>query len=455
LEGRMMFRSRIFSGLSLNKDEINLVQVKQTSKGVEIYKELTLSLEGKTPAEVLKGIEKKAGCKIGSPAVSISTNKIFLKSLVLPSVEEKELARMLPFEVEKHSPFSGERVVWAYEVLRKNRENSKVLLAVARQDVAEKSLKEWNGLPGALELKLMAIFCSVRYLNLAEKKGIKALIYFDGKETQFMVMENETLLFARSFPPVKNSKGGFDMDYLNEEIVRSGLAFQVQESKSFSSLILAGPFAPGEEDIGYLREKTGMQMSKAGNKDLLALGLALRGTNFYKGQINLIPRDWLERKRALKYRKVGVRAIVVFSLAYLVFLTFLFQGLKSKKQRLARVDFELKQLSPALTRIRRLKGDIFSIQGYIAQENSALEVLREICVLMPEGVALNNLRFQKNRILQLRGGAKSIRSIFDFRDRLGKSSCFSEVTLNYARAAEKQGGAGFEIICEMAGKDAE
>ena len=450
-----MFRSRIFSGLTIDEGIINLVQVKQTSKGVEIHKELTRSLEGKTPAEVLKGIEKKTGCKIGSPAVSISTNKIFLKSLILPSVEEKELARMLPFEVEKHSPFSGERVVWAYEVLRKNGENSKVLLAAARQDVAEKRLEEWNGLPEVLDLKPTAIFRSVRYLNLAAEQGLKALLYFEAEEVQFMVMENETLLFARSFPPVKNTEGGFDIDYLNEEIGRSELAFQVQEGKSFSSLLLAGPFAPGEKERGYLQEKTGIYVGKADTKNLLALGLALRGTNLYKGQINLIPRGWLERRRAVKYRKVGVKAGVVFSLAYLLFLLLLFQGLKSKEERLAGVDSELKQLSPALTRIHGLKGDILFVQGYITRENSALEVLREICALMPEGIALNNLSFQKGRILQLRGGAKSIRSVFDFRDRLGKSSCFSEVTLNYARAAEKQGGAGFEIICEMAGKDAE
>ncbi len=450
-----MFRSRIFSGLSLNESEINLVQVRQTSKGVEIYKELACPLEGKTPAEALKDMERKTGCKIGSPAVSISTNKIFLKFLILPSVDEKELARMFPFEVEKHSPFSGEKIVWTYEVLRKNGESSKVLLTIARQDIVEKRLEEWNGLPGVLDLKPMAIFYSARYLNLAEKEGLKALIYFEGKEIQFMVMENEFLLFARSFSPVKNSKGGFDIDYLNEELKRSELAFQAREGKRFSSLLLAGPFVPGEEEREYLREKTGMQVNKVDNKDLLALGLALRGTNLYKGQINLIPRDWLERKRALKYRKVGVKAGVVFSLAYLIFLTFLFQGLNSKKERLSGVDLELKRLSPALTRIRQLKGDIISVQGYIARENSALEVLREICVLMPEGIALSNLRFQKNRILQLRGGAKSIRSIFDFRDRLGKSSCFSEVTLNYARAAEGKGGAGFEIICEMAGKEAE
>ena len=81
-------------------------------------------------------------------------------------------------------------------------------------------------------------------------------------------------------------------------------------------------------------------------------------------------------------------------------------------------------------------------------QSSALEVLREITVRMPEGVKLNYFNFKKDQTVTLKGQSPSAAIALDFQSRLEQCELFSKITAGQSRT-EAGGLTKFDLICTL------
>ena len=97
---------------------------------------------------------------------------------------------------------------------------------------------------------------------------------------------------------------------------------------------------------------------------------------------------------------------------------------------------------------RQTQGELVTMRKQLDTKYSALEVLREITTLMPEGVRLSEFAFKKDQTVGLKGQAPSAAVSDDFPSKLEKSELFSKVTPN--RSSTEAGGlTKFDLVCTL------
>jgi len=79
---------------------------------------------------------------------------------------------------------------------------------------------------------------------------------------------------------------------------------------------------------------------------------------------------------------------------------------------------------------------------------SALEVLREVAVLLPDNVKLTSFVYKKDQAVTIKGQAPTPTLALDFQSRLEKCALFSEVKAD--RSATEAGGlTKFGLTCTL------
>jgi len=106
-------------------------------------------------------------------------------------------------------------------------------------------------------------------------------------------------------------------------------------------------------------------------------------------------------------------------------------------------------LDPEVAEARNMKDKLTFIKEYKDEENSALNILREIYTILPEGTALKQISFEKKNKIFIQGVAFSVEDVTNIRAILKESPYFSEVTFKGAREGNVYGVSvqHFEIEC--------
>ena len=86
----------------------------------------------------LRNFIRERGVKPDQIIVGLPKDKVTLKEIILPKVEEKQLQEILEYEVERHIPFTSQSISFDYQVLNKEENALKVLLAIAKKDELQK-----------------------------------------------------------------------------------------------------------------------------------------------------------------------------------------------------------------------------------------------------------------------------------------------------------------------------
>ena len=89
----------------------------------------------------LRNFILERGIKPDQIVIGLPREKVILKEIITPIVEEKELRNMLSYELAKHIPFAVEDIVFDYQVLSKEENTLRVFLGVVKQDEVQKILK--------------------------------------------------------------------------------------------------------------------------------------------------------------------------------------------------------------------------------------------------------------------------------------------------------------------------
>jgi len=120
-----------------------------------------------------------------------------------------------------------------------------------------------------------------------------------------------------------------------------------------------------------------------------------------------------------------------------------------QQARLSGVEKKVRNLWGEYEDARTLHKTLVAMQKQLDTKYSALEVLREVSVLMPENVKLNGYNFKRDDAVTLRAQAQTSALATEFISRLEKCDLFSKVAAGSMRSEPVTGLKKFDVVCSL------
>jgi type IV pilus assembly protein PilM len=167
-----------------------------------------------------------------------------------------------------------------------------------------------------------------------------------------------------------------------------------------------------------------------------AAGLALRGTRRSATTIDLIPLEFTERRRQARRRLLrgGVLALAAAALVVLYFGAT--SSLAARQRELRSLRTQAEQARPRLEKERslaqegkRLQAQFEALEKPLYYRHAVLDLMKAVVERAPEGTWLDNLRFEQERSVMLRGHAPSVAAVADLQAALQQAKRVERVTL--------------------------
>lgn len=300
-------------GIDLGSQLIKVVQLKRNQKEVSLHHyaiEETPSgsiVEGK-----VKNSERIAACvkKICSgnvfkgkrAVVSVGGENVFIKRMVLPEMDRKELEQAIRFELEKHVSLPPEDIIYDFEPVTELPGQRDVLLAAVSKKVVAgymEVMDRVNLYPQAVEPEVTALARQFSYFLSTLRKEIQIdkqslLLDVGAKTIHLILLHGAVLCFSRCLP-----WGGISCEDLVTVVQRNLDYYEYKtqgESPEVERLFVTGgkseikglgEYITGQLEVeitflnsaDYLKNdrKNLHGLNKEGSLLLVGIGLALRG----------------------------------------------------------------------------------------------------------------------------------------------------------------------------------
>jgi hypothetical protein len=387
---------------------------------------------------------------------SVSCEDVLCQTLRLPATEPGELKQILDLQIDNLTPLPLEEVVYSFEPLETVEGQTRVLVAIAPKATVNERVEalETAGLPPEIvSVDVVAMFRAlIKRQALPGDDRLNALVILGVTSANVVVYSQGVPLVVRSIvlSPEAFVRGEGE-SLLREELQRTLVAAEAEQPQRAVGSVM---FLTRTDELQSLAEKIAAGLSAPatfltnGAAPTAALSLCLQYAANEKVQLNLLPDEWRQKRRAAALRQRLIRGAiavgVVYALALAVFLTLL--GVKTA--RLHRLENETKSVQNKFTAARQLQNEMLAMRKQLDTKFSALEVLREITVRMAEGMRLNEFAFKKDQTVGLKGQAPSAAIAIDFQSRLEQCELFSKVIAN--RSSTEAGGlTKFDLVCTL------
>jgi Tfp pilus assembly protein PilN len=194
--------------------------------------------------------------------------------------------------------------------------------------------------------------------------------------------------------------------------------------------------------VEKLREACGVEVDSRSLDSLppLTEGLARRTAAKGDTALNLAPPEWRTQESGRRTKKSLLIASVAFLVVWLAGVSAFIGGLKIQENRRDQMKSSVAVLEQSAAKVKELKDKISSFEQYADRSRSALECLREITALLPQGVDLSSFSYKKGSTLSLRGECGTPEPIYSYVQALQQSPLFTEVKTEGVRSKASQGG---------------
>jgi Tfp pilus assembly PilM family ATPase len=426
--------------------------------------ELPSESDAAASSKVVRKALESCGMPFGRMYLNIPRHLVTIRFLKLPSVDEEEIQKMARIESLKHIPYTEEGVVTGYRVVEKlDSGYSNVLLAIVKHATVKRFIDALSsaGIAGVKSTALSSESLFLWYLEASSsKRGNILLADIELDRVDIDVIEGERLVFARG---VAND-GMLSVEKITEEIRISAEAYEKESGKKLEKVVLSGVASRAKECAAFLAKESSIpveileEMSNipadegvAGPTDasfVELIGLALKGKS---AKIDLTPEEIVkENSVSMARKRTGLTA------ALLAFLILLLLGLAAKKLfdkwlTLSRIDTELKTMEPKVAKVKRMAKELEIIKSEMTRKPLAIDVIKEVHRLTPEGVSFSMLEFESGKSLKLKGTALSLGDVFKYVTILEGSPYFESAKVRYAAKRAMPSGeiADFEINCVL------
>jgi type II secretory pathway component PulL len=389
---------------------------------------------------------------------AIGCEEVLCETLQLPTIDPSELRQMLDLQIDNLSPLPTEEIVYGFEPLDVADGRSRVLVAIARKEAVNERVAalEAAGLPAEIvtvdALAMFRALCQRQLVPVDDKLNTIVLL---GTAAAHLVVYRQTQpVVVRSLLLGAEALGTVE----GQTAVREELQRTLVAAETFTSHCLCGrvTFVAFHENVDAAAK------ALAGNCGLPAeclsdgvvpspaLSLCLEGAALAdRPRLNLLPNEWHQRRRHARLRRRVVRGAIALAVVYLVALVMFLILLALRRAELRNLQNQIGSQQKPYAEARQLHTKLVAMQKQLDTNYSALEILREVSVLKPDGLSFTSLVFRKDQTLTLRGQAPSANTVNDFIGRMEKCALFFNVKTLSERTESGTGLTRFEILCSL------
>lgn len=440
-----------------------------------------------------------------------------VRTLTVPPASGEELSRIVRYEAESHIPFAIDSAELAHLTLPSANGEARVLItACPRAGVQERrALLKSAGL-GATEVSVstLATLSSLLQIDpaLGEQTALIADIGADVTEVtvarhgepvaSFTVAiggraltsavaddlgvelaEAERQKCSRGFALTAPGSSGGPLERVAawRERLHVGLRRAIESQASANSanpveaivLLGGGSLTPGLAEglaqalllpVRYADPAGAVGFTPSGGSSVqfaTALGLALQGLGLARYEMDLTPREVLERRRARSSQSAWTVAAVAFGLVLALASGFQFARERQSHKRLTAAVAQWEQTAKTAESFKLSEQEAQALQGILANaqdpSNDVLGLLAYLSQRLPAEVRLKDMTFARDDSLVVKGEALDNAAISESQKKLEKDGHFADVVLTHSTAADVDGRTvyGFEIECRLKGGEAE
>lgn len=420
-------------GINITDTAVNWTSLRNGQEGLELHEFETKPRPEPDTLPPLFHPHQADRLIAGLPSTNVLTHVFNL-----PSTDTDEIAGMVELQLDKISPYPLQQLVASYEILAQGETHTLVLVAGVRREIVEQLGAQLNtiGLTlNSLDLELLCRWQQLLMENRIAAEGGEAIFIIEKGTTGLIIAVNGEPLLFRTLPSSHSAEELLsELDYslttLEQEFDLQG----VERIDLWSD-------DPQPELSETLEKQVHLCSSQNSLSELppLSEALARRYHNRGQHQLELIPPEWIEvarnKTQIRKLYKFG--AILLASWLSLVLLFSIAYGIH--KHQVSKLRTTADELTAPAQAVKESSRKVNTLLNYTDQDHSALEALREISALLPNGIDLSAFSYKKGRALTLRGAADSSDAVYKFFDTLAQSKFFKEIKDQRVTTANRKG----------------
>lgn len=419
------------------------------------------------PDALVEGVKNVFLCLGFTPKkvlLNIPRHLVTARFLKIPSVDDREIDKIIKIESIKHLPYTEEKVIFGHRVIEKLEDGySKVLLIISQASVVNNFLdilkKASVGGVKLLSLSSEALYSWYALAGEEEKPGNIMLVNLDPDRIDIEVIESGNLVFTRGA-----GLGAGDperKDKIIQQIDISISAYQKESVHPVDRIVLTG----SSREVAMLRsalsenrkipveildqeknipisEKIKTPAEDTSFAELFGLALRSEGV-----KINLLPEDAAEDTRIADTKNILITAVLLTALLATLVFGAIIKKMRDKYIYLAAISAELKKIEPDIDTVKKAMKGLKATRQIMTRKPLAVDVLTEVCGITPAGMSLSTLDFEIARSITIRGTASALGDVLRYATILENSPYFEGVKVKYAnkRVSDKKEITDFEI----------
>ena len=304
--------SQYLNGLDVDSSGIFWTTLKRRKRRWDVvaqkHKDVVYADVFSLQAEELAGPLKKVLHGLEGPVcMELPVSSVLLRITELPSIDPEELAGMVELQVDKFSPFPIEQMLYSYEVLQQDEQETRVVIAAVRRELVDETgqvFRKAGVILYRLDVRLMVWWTLLKEQGDVAEHGQQSLLVVERGEVALIVAHHGVPVLFRTI--------GTDMQLTDsavvEEIVEE-YAFtvttleaewgSVEEMKTvvWSDVDIPSGFSDGMEQVCH----AGLGLRRLDELPSVTEGLARRAAEGKWTRLNLAPEEWAGMKNTGDY----------------------------------------------------------------------------------------------------------------------------------------------------------
>ena len=395
-------------------------------------------------------------------SVCLPSRLALFQHLSVPTADDGEIVSMAALQLEerKSLPLPAEEMTIALEKL--DRDDAGIgILATAVPTARIDELPAETGLSRAAVRRIdIGILAALRALRDEPRAatlfapGRHILLLLEPPDWTLAVLDAGRPVLVRCIGRI-----GTDLRPLLRTIRLTLIQAEAEQSRIAAEPVPVLCVAPGPEEewTGPLARELGADVTWLMRETdaLCAEGAARRGVE--SAAFNLVPMAWREELADQRHRRGLARTLIIGFGLWAITAAVLFLGPSLLDKAIVSEERALAALGPAVDAVRDVRHRVRVIRTYMDRSLSPLEVMREVCLLMPEGVTLGSLRYRREDArLVVSASATSTARVYEFKQGIDRSEMFSESQLTSGPTTNpRTGSADFELTILLAAESGE
>jgi Tfp pilus assembly protein PilN len=443
----------LITGVVLRQSNLAWTTLRRTKTGWEIAEQNQdpLSPEATGPDSPVFGeaLKRWAAHHRGEISFGLPAERVLLRVTDLPTADLSEMQAMVELQVDKFSPFPAEQMALSFEVLAQRGTASRVLIAAVQRDLVNavgEAFRAAGVWPERLDVDILGWWAALKERGELPAEGLYVALRVDASGAALIVADRGVPVVVRALGGVSGlseeeygaelaDEVGYSLASVEAEFgIAGGVQVAVWREGSVAPPRMDGLKPSGEDSSDVLVARLsevcgGAEVHSRSLRDLppCSEGLAKRAAEKDARLINLVPAAWRAEEQRYSLRKSLLIATAAFLAVWLLGLAVF----ALRKSMTAREYSSLKTMVAALeapaAEVQDLSRKIRSFEQYADRSRSALEALREVSMLLPQGVELTSFSYRKGGAVNVRGIADFPEPIYDFFQALERSEFFEKV----------------------------